>query len=145
MTFTGDVLNMLLIKTSPARTFDGTQTNVGTPGSGTPGTANVGTDETSGTGYTSGGAQAVVSASYPQLSSATAVITFGTISWSGATFSCTAGILYNAATRLGAAATPIGGRTIAVYDFGGTQSVSSGTFSLIMPTANSSSAILRIS
>ena len=55
ITFAGDIFVILLIKVSPARTFDGTQTTVGTPGSGTPSTSNVGTDETSGSGYTTGG------------------------------------------------------------------------------------------
>jgi hypothetical protein len=143
LTFTADTFNILLIKVSPSRTYDGTQTNVGTPGSGTPSTSNVGTDETSGTGYTSGG-QALTNVT-PTLSSSTAVANFSpNPSFTGATFSTTAGIIYNTSTRLGAAATPLNGRTVSVHDFGGTQTVSSGTFTIVMPTADATHAILRI-
>src|SRR5437868_6120570 len=50
-----NTFKMLLIKVSPSGTYDKTLTNVGTPGSGAPSTSNVGTDEVTGTGYTSGG------------------------------------------------------------------------------------------
>jgi hypothetical protein len=142
-TFTGDPLYMCLIKVSPSLTYAGTQTNYGS-GSGTPTTSNIGTDEmtnTSGVGYTAGG-QLLVNVT-PTTSGTTAYTSFSNPSWTSATFSCTAGIIYNNATRGGAAATPIGGRTISVHDFGGTQTVSSGTFTIVMPTANSSTAILR--
>jgi hypothetical protein len=33
---------------------------------------------------------------------------------------------------------------VSVHDFGGTQTVASGTFSLVFPTPDSSNAILRI-
>jgi hypothetical protein len=144
VTFTGDVFKMLLIKTSPGRTFDGTQTNVGTPGSGSPTAANVGTDETSGTGYTSGGT-ALTNVTPSNPSGVTAITNFSpNPSWSASSFSTTAGIIYNSSTRLGAAATPLNGRTISVHDFGGTQTVTSGTFTVVMPTADASNAIIRI-
>ena len=145
MTFTGDVFDILLIKSSPAHTFDGTQTNVGTPGSGTPTTANVGTDEVAnGSGYTTGGF-ALTNVNPALFSSSTATTSFSVNpSWTSASFSTTAGIIYNSSTRLGAAATPINGRTVSVHDFGGTQTVTSGTLTLLMPTNNASTAILRI-
>ncbi len=143
-TFTGDVFKMLLIKASPVTTFSGTQTNVGTPGSGASSTSNVGTDETSGTGYTSGGT--TLGNVTPSLAgTSTAITNFSpNPSWTSASFSCTAGIIYNSSTRLGAAATPLNGRTISVHDFGGTQTVTSGTFTVLMPTADQNNAILRI-
>ena len=142
MTFTGDALKILLIKASPARTFDHTQTNVGTPGAGASSTSNVGTDETSGTGYASGGSALVNTT--PALVSGTAVGTFANVSWTSASFSATAAVIYNTASRLGAAATPITGRTVSVHDFGGTQTVTAGTFTLVMPTADNVSGLLRI-
>lgn len=144
--FTGDVFKILLIKSTPTHTFDHTQTNVGTPGSGSPTTSNVGTDEVSGTGYTTGGVTlGNVGPSLPGSPATTATISFSpNPSWTSATFSTTAAIIYNSSTRLGAAATPLGGRTVAIFDFGGTQSVSSGTLTLIMPTNDGSNAILRI-
>jgi len=143
VTFTADAFYMLLIKVSPSLTYSATQTNVGTPGTGSPTTANVGTDEVSGTGYTSGG-QLLTNVS-PTLSTTTALTTFSpNPSWTSASFSTTAGIIYNSSTRLGAGATPLNNRAVSVHDFGGTQQVSSGTFTVNMPAATSSTAILRI-
>lgn len=147
MTFTADQFNILLIKTTPTHTFDHTQTNVGTPGASAPTTANVGTDEVAnGSGYTSGGfALTNVGPSLPGSPSTTATISFSpNPSWTSATFSTTAAIIYNTSTRQGAAATPLGGRSVAVYDFGGTQQVSNGTLTLVMPTNDGSNSILRI-
>jgi hypothetical protein len=146
----GDVLKMLLIKVTPDHTFAGTSTNVGTPGTGTPGVTNVGTDQASGTGYTSGGV--TLTNVTPTLSSTTAIANFSpNPAWTTATFSATAAIIYNTTVRLGHAngITPNASgsainRTISVHDFGGTQSVSSGTFTVVMPTADASNAILRI-
>jgi hypothetical protein len=65
-------------------------------------------------------------------------------SWTSATISTTAGVIYNSSTRLGAAATPLNGRSVSVHDFGGTQTVTGGTLTLVMPTNNGTNAILRI-
>lgn len=145
-TFTGDVFKLLLIKAGPTRTFDHTQTNVGTPGAGAPAASNVGTDEVSGAGYTSGGVTlGNVGPSLPGSPSTTATISFSpNPSWTSATFSTTAAILYNSSARVGAGALPLVGRSVAVYDFGGTQQVSNGTLTLVMPTNDGSNAILRI-
>jgi hypothetical protein len=143
VTFTADVFKMLLIKASPVRTFDATQTNVGTPGTSAASATNVGTDETSGTGYTSGGT-ALTNVS-PTVSGTTALLNFSpNPSWTSASFSATAAVIYNTTTRLGAAAAPLNGRSVSVHDFAGTQTVSSGTFTVVMPTADASNAILRI-
>lgn len=143
ISFTGDVFKGALVKASPTRTFDGTQTNIGTPGTGASSATNLGTDETSGTGYTSGGT-ALTNVS-PTLSSATALTDFSPDpSWTTATFSATAMIIYNNTARLGAGATPLNGRTTEVLDFGGTQTVSAGTFTVVFPTADASNAVLRI-
>jgi len=146
LTFTGDVFKILLIKASPVRTFDHGQTNVGTPGTSAASATNVGTDEASGTGYTTGGvALTNVGPSLPGSPSTTATVSFSpNPSWTSATFSTTAAIIYNTSTRMGAAAAPLNGRTVAVYDFGGTQTVSNGTLTLVMPTNDGSNSILRI-
>lgn len=142
-TFTGDALKLLLIKVSPVRTFDNTQTNVGTPGTSAASATNVGTDEVAASGgYTSGGV-ALVNTS-PVVVSGTGVGTFSNVSWTSATISTTAAIIYNNEKRAGAAATPINGRTISVHDFGGTQTVTSGTLTLVMPTADQTTGLLRI-
>ncbi len=143
-TFTGDALKLLLIKVAPTRTFDHTQTNVGTPGTSAPTTSNVGTDEVAATGgYTSGG-MALVNTT-PVVVSGTAVGTFSNVSWTSATISTTAAIIYNTEKRAGSATTPINGQTISVHDFGGTQTVTSGTLTLVMPVADSVNGLIRIS
>lgn len=152
ISFTPDVFKILLIKNAPARTFDGTQTNVGTPGTAAASATNVGTDETSGTGYTSGGFTLTnVNPSNP--SGVTAITTFTTNpSWTSASFSTTAGIIYSASVRLGhangIAANASGSainRAVSVHDFAGTQTVTAGTLTLLLPTADAANAILRIS
>lgn len=148
---TNDVFKMLLIKASPTRTFDGTQTNVGTPGTGSPTATNVGTDETSGTGYTANGF--TLTAITPAVGTTAGFWSFTTNpSWTSASFSATAGIIYNSSARLGHAngitANASGSainRAISVHDFGGTQTVSSGTFTVVLPTNAQGTAILQIS
>jgi hypothetical protein len=151
-TFTADTFKILLIKSGPARTFDGSQTNVGTPGTGTPSATNVGTDETSGTGYTTGG-NALTNVT-PSLAGTSVAITDFTPdpSWTSSTFSTTAAVIYNASVRIGdpngitanASGSAIN-RAVSVHDFGGTQSVSGGTLTAVMPTPDQTNAILRVS
>jgi len=143
-TFTADVFKFALVKVSPSLTYSATQTNIGTPGSGTPTTANLGTDEVAATGgYSSGGA--TLTNVTPALSSTTATTSFSpSPSYTSATISTTAGIIYNSSTRLGAAATPLSGRTVGVYDFGGTQTVTGGTITFTMPVNAAGTAIIQI-
>jgi hypothetical protein len=144
ITATGDVFKGLLVKASPSLTYSATQTNVGTPGSGTPTTANVGTDETSGTGYTAGGNILVnVQPSVPATPGTVGTTQFSNTSWTTATFSATALIVYNTSTRLGGTA-PLNNRFVSVHDFGGTQSVSAGTFTVLMPTNDGNNALIRV-
>lgn len=134
----GLTYKMLLIKVSPAGTYDKTLTNVGTPGAGTPSTSNVGTDEVTGTGYTSGGFTLTNVA--PALYTDDAVETFSVNpNWTGASFSAVAGVIYTTDSTLGTA-----GRVVAVYDFGGTQTVAAGTFTVTLPTAGASTGLIRL-
>lgn len=148
--FQGDQFKFLLIKVSPSLTYSATQTNVGTPGSSTPTTANVGTDEVAASGGYSSGGQALTNVT-PALSSTTATTSFSpSPSYTSATISTTAAIIWNTGinttgnSRLGAAATPLTGRTVGVYDFGGTQTVTSGTITFTMPTNAAGTAIIQI-
>ena len=61
-------------------------------------------------------------------------------------FACTAGIVYNTSARGGAAAAPLNGRTVGVYDFGGTVSVGSGggTMTFTMPVAAAGTALIQL-
>ncbi len=145
MTFTGDAIKLALVKVSPGRTFDNTQTNIGTPGSGSPTATNLGTDEIAASGTYASGGMALVNVS-PVVVSGVGVGSFSNVSITSATISTTAAIIYNnGAARLGAGASPFTGRTISVHDFGGTQTVTSGTLTLTMPTADQTNGLLRIS
>ncbi len=131
ITATGDTFNIALFKTSLSGTYDSTTTNY------TQVTGN--SDEVpNGSGYTTGGV-AMTNVS-PTTSSTTAYVDFTPDpSWTSATFSTTGAMIYNASRR-----GPIATRAVSVHDFAGTQSVSAGTFTAVMPTAAGTTAILRI-
>lgn len=130
LTFTADVFKLALIKVSPTGTYDAGTTNY------TDVTGN--SDEiANGNGYTTGGI-ALTNAG-PTTSGTTAFTDFADVSWTSATFSVRGCIIYNTTQR-----GPIATRGVAVFDFGGTQQVTAGTFTLVFPTPDSSNAILRI-
>lgn len=130
ITYTGDSFKIALIKVAPAGTYGAASTNY------TDITGN--SDEVSGAGYTAGGV-AMVNVS-PTTSGTTAFVDFSPDpAWTSASFSTTAAMIYNNSQR-----GPTATLATSTHDFGGTQTVSSGTFTAVMPTADSSSAILRI-
>lgn len=128
----------LLIKATPTGAYDKTLTNVGTPGASTPTTANVGTDEASGSGYTTGGF--TLTNVDPALFTDTAVVTFSANpSWGPtATISASAMVIYTTDATKGTA-----GRTVAVFDFGGVQTVTANTLTVTLPAAGASTGLLR--
>ena len=85
-------------------------------------------------GYTSGG-KALVS-STPVLSSDTAVCDFADLSFVGVTLTARGALIYNDSAT--------GDPAVAVLDFGGDKTATSGTFTIQFPTANASDAIIRI-
>lgn len=138
LAFSGDTFYIVLIKNSPAGTY-GTATVNYTDVTGN-------SDEVSGAGYTTGGQQ-LVNVS-PAVSGTTAYITYGiNPTWTSATFSTDGAIIYNAKSRLGGTSgtnTQGAGRCQYVGSFGGTQTVSSGTFTAVLPAATSSTALVRL-
>ena len=93
------------------------------------------TNESSGTNYTSGGA--TISNVAVALSGTVAFVDFDDVSFSSATISDAAGaLIYNSSAS---------NRAIAVLDFGGTKSVSSGTLTVTLPSASATTALIRIS
>ena len=130
ITFTGDVFKIALGKVSPTGTYDQTSTNY------TDLTGN--SDEVTGTGYSAGGI--ALTNTTPSITSNVALTTFANVSWTSASFSTRAAMIYNSSQR-----GPIATRAASVHDFGGTQTVSVGTFTLVFPTADNNNAILRIS
>lgn len=91
-----------------------------------------------GSGYSTGGYDLTAANNItPSTSGTTAFWEWGVNpSWTSATFSTSGCIIYNSSAS---------NKAVYVGSFGGTESVVSGTLTLIMPTNNSSSALLRIS
>lgn len=126
----GDSFKMALFKVGVAGTY-GAATNSYADMTGS-------SDETSGTGYTAGGT--ALTNVDPAISSPSAYTNFSPDpSWTSASFSTTGCMIYNS-TQNGDLANP----ACSVHDFGGTQTVSSGTFTAVMPVAAAATAILRI-
>ena len=98
------------------------------------------TAEVVGTGYTAGGNTLVISTSPTSgnnnLSVPTAFISFANSSWTGASFTARGALIYNSTE---------GNKSVAVLDFGADKTVSNATFQVIFPTADATSAIVRIS
>jgi len=98
------------------------------------------TNEVVGTGYTAGGNTLVISTSPTSANNTanvpTAFISFNNSSWTNATFTARAALIYNVTQ---------GNKSVAVLDFGSDKTVSNDTFQIIFPTPDANSAIVRIS
>jgi hypothetical protein len=98
------------------------------------------TAEVVGAGYTAGGNTLVISTSPTSgsnnLSVPTAFISFANSSWPGSTFTARGALIYNSTE---------GNKSVAVLDFGADKTVANTTFEIVFPTADASSAIVRIS
>lgn len=91
----------------------------------------------SGSGYTTGGNTLTVS-QVPTSSgtpSTTAYINFSNTSWSSASFSADGALIYNSTNS---------NKSVAVLSFGGTKTVTSGTFTIQFPTAGTGTSIIQI-
>jgi len=91
------------------------------------------TNEVSGTGYTAGGAE--LTEITPTSSGTTAFIDFGDLTWSSATLTARGALIYNATN---------GNRAVAVLDFGSDKVSTNGDFTIQMPAADASNAIVRL-
>ena len=109
-------------------------TSSATLGAGTTAYAATGMNEMSGTGYTAGG-KALTSVT-PSLDSSTACCDFDDISWTSATFTANACLIYNDSAS--------GDPAVRAVAFGGDKSVSSGTFTIQFPAKAATTAIVRI-
>ena len=97
-------------------------------------TAYTTTNEVSGTGYTATGA-ALVNIS-PTVAQNIAFVDFNDVTFSTATITASAALIYN---------TTNSGKAVVVLDFGGNKTSTNGDFTIQFPAANSTSAIIRIS
>ena len=128
-TTSGHVVKVALIKTSEAGTYGAASTNYSNI------TGN--SDEASGTGYSAGGFAFTAGQNVTPTSSGTTAYT----DWStdpsrtSSSFSTVGCMFYNSSAS---------NRAISVHTFSGTQTVTSGTLTLVLPTADSSNAIIRI-
>ena len=120
-----DTLKIALIKETPTGTYGAATTNYSDV------TGN--SDEATGTNYTAGG-QALDSASIT-LSGSTAIVDFDDEVFSNLTLSADGAIIYNSSQS---------NKAIAVFDFGGTVTATSGDFTIVFPTADASNAVIRI-
>ena len=91
-------------------------------------------NQVSSSGYSSGG-KALVNVT-PALSTDTAVVDFADLSFVGVSLTARGALIYND--------TASGDPAVAVLDFGGDKTATSGTFTIQFPTADASNAILRI-
>lgn len=127
---TGHVFKMALIKVGPAGTYDATTTNYSTL------TGN--SDEvSSGGGYTTGGFAWTAAQNITPAATGTTAFWSWSVnpSWTSATFSTIGGIIYNSSAS---------NKAVYVGSFGGTQTVAAGTLTVVLPTNDASTAILRI-
>ena len=97
-------------------------------------TAYTTTNEVSGTGYTATGA-ALVNIS-PTVAQNIAFVDFSDVTFSTATITASAALIYN---------TTNSSKAVVVLDFGGDKTSTNGDFTIQFPAANSTSAIIRIS
>ena len=135
LTLSGDQMNMALIKSGMAGTYTAaTTTNYSTVTGNSDEVAN-------GSGYTTGGVN--LGAVTPTNDSTSVAWTSFTPnpSWTSATFSTAGCLIYNTAKRNAGVAN----RAVSVHDFGGTQSVSAGTLTILLPASSNTTAILRLS
>ena len=89
-------------------------------------------NEITGTGYTAGGKTLTVIP--PASSDQTAYVSFATVTWNPASFTCRGALIYNSTT----------GAAVAVLDFGADKTCYN-TFTITFPTASAADAIIRIS
>ena len=91
-------------------------------------------NEVSGTGYTAGGNTLTISTN-PTTSGTTAFLSFSNTTWSTATITARGALIYQSGGSNPA---------VAVLDFGGDKTSTAGDFQIQFPTADASSAIIRI-
>ena len=100
-------------------------------------TAFTSSNETSGTGYSSGGG--ALTNVTPTTSSTTALTDFADLTFGSSSITARGAMIYNSSTTAGSA-----NRAVLILDFGADKTSSSGDFTIQFPTADSSSAIIRI-
>lgn len=117
--YTQEVLGGLHLTTDAYKVALIKPSSVGVYGAATTNYSNLTTDEVSGTGYTAGGVALTGAAT--ALAAGVATLDFNDASWTTASFSAAGALIYN---------TTRGNAAVCVLDFGGTFTVTAGTFTL---------------
>ena len=91
-------------------------------------------NEVTGSGYTAGGISLTPTTILSDTDNNTAYVSFANVTWSPASFTCRGALVYNSTTNA----------AVFVLNFGSDKTATS-SFTVQFPTANSTSAILRIS
>mgnify|MGYP003649492571 CR=1 FL=1 len=111
-------------------------------------TAYSATNEASGTNYTAGGGTLVnggVTATNTNASAGTGFTTFSNLTFTNATVTARGALIYNTTPSAnGTANTTLTNAAVAVLDFGSDKTSTAGDFTIIFPTNNNTSAIIRI-
>ena len=97
-------------------------------------TAYTTSNEVSGSGYSAGGS--ALTNVTPTTSSTTALTDFADLTFSSATITARGALVYNDSAS--------GDPSVVVLDFGGDKTSTAGDFTIVFPTADASSAIIRI-
>lgn len=126
---TGNTFKMALFKGTPTGTYDATTTNY----------SSMTADEVaSGGGYTTGGVSLTNTTPLSTGGSGTTAYTTpgANASWTSATFTTEGCMIYDSTSS---------NECVGVWDFGGNQTVSNGTFTVLMPTNAYNTALIRLS
>jgi hypothetical protein len=97
-------------------------------------TAYTATNEVSGTGYSAGGN--TLTRVDPTSSGTTAFTDFADTTWSSSTITARGAMIYNDSAA--------GNPAVVILDFGSDKTSTNGDFTVVFPTADASSAIIRI-
>jgi hypothetical protein len=89
-------------------------------------------NEVQGSGYSAGGKELTIIP--PAYSGSTAYISFNTVTWNPASFTCRGALIYNSTT----------GAAVAVLNFG-SDKTATNSFTITFPTADANNAIIRLS
>jgi len=111
-------------------------------------TAYTATNEATGTNYTAGGGALTnggVTATNTSTSAGTGFTTFSNLTFTNATVTARGALIYNTTPSAnGTANTTLTNAAVAVLDFGSDKTSTAGDFTIIFPTNNNTSAIIRI-
>lgn len=124
-TTTGDTFKLALFRAQASI--------VGTFGAATTNYSDMGADEASGTNYTAGGSS--LTNVTPTSSGTTAYTDFNDLVFSNVTITTSGCLIYNSSKS---------DKAVAVFNFGGDKTATAGDLTIIFPTADASSAIIRL-